>query len=349
MAIFHRDGSKNWYASWCHNSKERVRSLGTANLKKAIRTAQDLDDKIVENSQTQLVDKPETLQEATKFYLTYLDSENRASTTLLRYTSELKGFIAFCADHKVIKINQLSQRVLDLYRAERKGKCAETTRHHESMVIIQFGKYLVRSHIIEKPPFTSHYMRKPSPIEQSWYTIEQVERILELAPEQERNIFEVLAFTGIRLGELIHLTWKDILWDRHFISIRAKEGWEPKNHKPRLIPMHVRVEKVLNNLPRCHTWVFTARESSKYPSGDHKINGNHLREKLKRILKKLELKGCLHSFRHCFASYCANKGVPPMQLLSWLGHSSLGMVKKYYHLGEDESLRSMRGMCQDES
>ena len=113
--------------------------------------------------------------------------------------------------------------------------------------------------------------------------------------------------------------------------------------------MHVRVEKVLSKLPRCHTWVFTARESSKYPSGDHKINGNHLREKLKRILKKLELKGCLHSFRHCFASYCANKGVPPMQLLSWLGHSSLGMVRKYYHLGEDESLRSMREMCQDES
>ena len=51
--------------------------------------------------------------------------------------------------------------------------------------------------------------------------------------------------------------------------------------------------------------------------------------------------GRLHSFRHFFCSLCANQGVSERVLMQWLGHTSSAMVKRYYHLQEDESQLQM--------
>jgi integrase len=51
--------------------------------------------------------------------------------------------------------------------------------------------------------------------------------------------------------------------------------------------------------------------------------------------------GRLHSFRHFFTSRCANKGVPPQIVMTWLGHSDSKMVAHYYHLHDTESDREM--------
>lgn len=52
--------------------------------------------------------------------------------------------------------------------------------------------------------------------------------------------------------------------------------------------------------------------------------------------------GRLHSFRHFFCSWCANKNVPEQMLMRWLGHRSSQMARRYYHLHDEESQRHMR-------
>ncbi|MCD4830522.1 MAG: tyrosine-type recombinase/integrase [Anaerohalosphaeraceae bacterium] len=49
----------------------------------------------------------------------------------------------------------------------------------------------------------------------------------------------------------------------------------------------------------------------------------------------------LHSFRHHFASMCANHGVAHRKALAWLGHSSSEMLDLYYHLHDDDSQKTM--------
>ncbi len=49
----------------------------------------------------------------------------------------------------------------------------------------------------------------------------------------------------------------------------------------------------------------------------------------------------LHSFRHHFASLCANHGVAHRKALAWLGHSSSEMLDLYYHLHDDDSRQTM--------
>ena len=52
--------------------------------------------------------------------------------------------------------------------------------------------------------------------------------------------------------------------------------------------------------------------------------------------------GRLHGLRHFFCSLCANQGVPERVLMNWLGHTSSAMVKRYYHLYNDEAQLQMR-------
>jgi integrase len=51
--------------------------------------------------------------------------------------------------------------------------------------------------------------------------------------------------------------------------------------------------------------------------------------------------GRLHSFRHYFCSLSANHGVAERVLMAWLGHADAEMVRRYYHLRDEESQRQM--------
>jgi integrase len=345
VRIFLRNGSRCYHAAWCQNAKEKVQSLRVRNLKEAQKKALVLDEQLARGC-PEIQSKPSTLESAAEEYLRFLASENRAPSTLKRYKPELARWVEFCrSECSAIRVDQISKRHLDLYRAKRKEEgIAESTRYHESILIVQFGNYLERAGLVERNPFSAHRLKRPRPNEQPCYTAAQLEAVLLAAKEPERAMFAVLAFSGMRVGELRHLTWDNIDSERGFIHVVPKEGWETKNHRPRLIPMHERVKKVLSGLPRRHTWVFTARPSTKHPDGDGQVSDRRLLSKLKRILERLNIDGCVHSFRHFFASHCANRGVPPMQLLSWLGHSSMKMLERYYHQDQLEAIRAMENL-----
>jgi len=53
----------------------------------------------------------------------------------------------------------------------------------------------------------------------------------------------------------------------------------------------------------------------------------------------------LHSFRHHFASLCANHQVAYRKALAWLGHSSSEMLDLYYHLRDEDSRQAMMALA----
>ena len=50
--------------------------------------------------------------------------------------------------------------------------------------------------------------------------------------------------------------------------------------------------------------------------------------------------GRLHSLRHFFCSVCAHSQIPEQVVMRWLGHRDSKMVRRYYHLHDEESQRS---------
>jgi integrase len=122
-----------------------------------------------------------------------------------------------------------------------------------------------------------------------------------------------------------------------------------KTRRSRSFPIHADLLELLKRLPRAADgFVFHG------PRGG-KIKPDTVRRILvEEVLAPLEEKfptpegeigfrdGRLHSFRHYFCSACANTGVPERVLMTWLGHASSKMIKRYYHLHDAEAQKQMQ-------
>jgi len=54
------------------------------------------------------------------------------------------------------------------------------------------------------------------------------------------------------------------------------------------------------------------------------------------------------SFRHHFASLCANRHMAHRKALAWLGHRSSEMLDLYYHLHDEDSQQAMMALAKSE-
>jgi integrase len=152
-------------------------------------------------------------------------------------------------------------------------------------------------------------LKKPKPADPVAFTLDEVEAIFGKAHKRYKPIFELLAFTGMRIGELEWLTWDDIDFEKGFVEIRAKDRWQPKDGDDRSIPMHPRVRRLLEGLPRAGRWVFVGPPCAKYPEGGQRVAERRALAALKKAAMKAgvpEKKRKLYTFRHFFASFCAN-------------------------------------------
>ena len=346
--IFQRQSKGNWYYSISLDDGKKVeKSLGTSNLGRASEMAKDINNGLTRKSEGASIDLPENLAEAFEQYLHYLRSEGCVPKTIVRYKSVYQNFTSFAISKNVKTINGLSQRLLNLFRQKREKEVMDTTRYFETERIFEFGTFLESEKLLDKNPFDTSKLRKPQKVPWPWFTYEQVEDILQLASEKDKKIFEVLAYTGMRIGELKRLSWSHIDFSRNILLIESTPDNPTKGKKSREVPMHDRVRKVLLSLEgQKEGLVFNSGKSSKYPNGNGPLNERRLLERVKKHCLRLEIDGTIHSFRKFFCSYMANQGVPPLTLMSWSGHSDIKvLISSYYKLNEKESLDLMKKVC----
>ncbi|PCJ57514.1 MAG: hypothetical protein COA79_15900 [Planctomycetota bacterium] len=167
-----------------------------------------------------------------------------------------------------------------------------------------------------------------------WFTEVQLDEILKIAKPEDKPVFEFLAFTGLRISELCRLDWEEIDLEKETVKVLSTNSDPTKNKKSRIIPMHSRVKNILSNMFKKKGFVFKGYSKDI----NAKLVSKNLYKRLKKLIKELEIKGCVHSFRKFFASYMANSGVPALVLKEWLGdHDIKILIDSYYKLDEDES------------
>ena len=150
---------------------------------------------------------------------------------------------------------------------------------------------------------------------------------------------ELLAETGMRVGELKHLTWADVALDgpHPVLHIRPKDGWKPKTGDIRAIPLSPRAVELLRSLPRHSRWVIAAPPRGTDPQGLRQFSERRLLLHLKRLLARIGLPGHLHTFRHAFISHAASEGVPEAVIRSWVGHVDAQILRLYMHIADRTS------------
>lgn len=180
-------------------------------------------------------------------------------------------------------------------------------------------------------------------------TTEQLAWFLEIVNPRYRLMFEFLASTGLRVGELCALQWRHVDLDGESPSVRVRRQvyrgrvQPPKRNSRRDLPLALEMADALRAF----------RATSKFASDTDLVFPNrsggalHQSNVSSRYLKPAmteagaEWAG-FHTFRHTCASMLFDQGRNILQVSKWLGHHSPDFtLRTYVHLmdnGKGEAL-----------
>lgn len=144
-----------------------------------------------------------------------------------------------------------------------------------------------------------------------------------------RQVLVCLRFTGMRPGELRNLEWSDVDLDAGELALR-KHKTAKKTHKPRRVPIHPVVLKLLIFIKRLNqpgTHVFLTHRKTPW----HRVS---LGQRLRRVRKAAGVAddAKLYGLRHRFATTAILRGVDLKTLSELMGHSTTRMTEHYVAL-----------------
>lgn len=335
-----------WQAQYMLDGKQIRQTLDTRNKKLARTRAVELEVQLA-SGQAKHQQPPPSLEQVVNAYMAYLRTEARSPKTLAKYQHVFHEVLILADNTRTQSIEQLDLRFIDLYRQDlAEAKRAPKTIHNKTVIVRQLVNFALRRYRLEVDPLRHLKISKPKPRPQPCWTVAEVEKILAAASAHYRPALVLLAETGMRVGELKHLTWDDIDLDRGVILIRPKDGWRPKTGDPRHVPMLPNARDVLMALPRHARWVVTSRGAGERSNSRDQISERRLLEHLKRILKRLGLQGHLHTFRHSFISRALLAGVAEAVVRDWVGHVDRDVLRLYTHVRLADSQAALLTMIE---
>jgi len=152
-----------------------------------------------------------------------------------------------------------------------------------------------------------------------------------------RNAFMGWLLTGMRFGELANLTWEDVDFEKRFIYVRSKGNFRTKTqNSERAIP-------IIDDLQKLLLIIYKNKNTSKYPFCSP--SGKQLKERRALgVCKKVAVeagitsRAFLHKFRHTYATFLIQRGIPIESIKELLGHWSVVQTEAYAHNNSDHLL-----------
>lgn len=224
------------------------------------------------------------------------------------------------------------------------------------LIIITFSNMLKQAYInerIEKNPF-NHIVKpkKDEPKKKNLLDLHQEKIFLNYCDnELYKNIFVVALYTGMRVNEILGLTWANVDFNKKLIHVKHTLVYKNKNSyylsspksktSRRDIPILKNVYDILENLYQhqdANAFVFNKNGT---PLQMMSLN-SYINKKVQKMQKDgINIKHLtMHSFRHTFATRCIRQGVTPQTLKTILGHSTLSMTMDLYAHVETDTKQS---------
>jgi integrase len=351
------EGKKGTYvAHFRKNGQHLTKSLGTRRREAALQKARALESQL--ESDTFVVAPAKVrLDEAIKEFMTAKELEGLSPKSAQKYRGELATLLAFATEKNVFHVQQLDESLLLAYRqhrgalnlARKSAPLHPKTTHTAMMIIVAFLRWSVRRKWLPVSPLQDVRLAKPAFQPKYAPPATAINTLLEAAPARLRAVFYMLAFTGMRSGELQLLRVGDVDLAGNWLLVQSLKAKMTRVRPIRKVPIHPRLRPVLEaHLEGVKADparpLFCAAPSAKYPAGDHSINTKHLNDDAKRVAVVAGLRVgrrddgfVIHSFRHGFETAAINSGIPQRVVDAWLGHTgdrSMGSV--YYRLSDTE-------------
>lgn len=177
-------------------------------------------------------------------------------------------------------------------------------------------------------------------------SLEEASALLKALAKENLQLHDLALLslhTGMRVGEVLSLTWADVDLEQGLLTLR-----DTKNGRSRYAYMTAEVKAILAKLVKGSPsdLVFIRLDGIKY-------NYNTLSAIFRGVAAKLGLNVgitdprqlvCFHSLRHTYASWLVMGGTPLYTVQRLLGHQSSAMTERYSHLAPDHLRDAVKGL-----
>ncbi len=232
-------------------------------------------------------------------------------------------------------------------RVREKGRSARTALHCHRVLKQALG-HALKWQLLARNPAEAVDPPRPERHEMPSFTSDEVRRLLSAADQTPHGtLVYVAVMTGLRMGELLGLRWRDVDLDAGRISVRQTCQWLPKRgfifRQPKTYrsarPVSV-ADGVVQRLRQRRMRQAEERlaAGSAYDNNDlvfanavgKPIHPNRLREAWARIGDQAGLRLRFHDLRHIHASLLLQQGVHPKVVSERLGHSTVAVTLDIY-------------------
>jgi len=290
-------------------------------------------------------------------------------TSYIRYENDYRLRIRGCALSSMRLIDIRAAHVQSFYNGLLERYSVTTVRNAHKLMT-NFFLYCVKADILMKSPLGAVELPR-APRQSDTNAALRDEDVAKLRQAVNDNpdsfIFVFAVFTGLREGEALALTFKDIDWENNVIRVNktVKYLTVDGRYKPVLSDAKTRdsvravpILDAVSGLLRTHI----QREKEKYfrlgirftpdslvfssSTGVYRESSN-LRRALSRLCKRYDIpETTFHSLRHTFCTILAKQNVPLKTASELMGHSNIAITAKIYtHVDDDEKRRAIEKLA----
>ncbi|MGO9482718.1 MAG: tyrosine-type recombinase/integrase [Candidatus Kryptoniota bacterium] len=229
-------------------------------------------------------------------------------------------------------LNTIGIREIEHFLSVKKVEASEWTARKYYIALASAFEKAVQWHFISVNPFRKVSKPKVREILPAFFT--ESDFRLFLSANKDKDFAELCItalLTGLRLGELLALRWKDLDFTTQVILIQNSEAFTTKSKRSRVVPLSEELSKMLlnrkENIRSESEFVFSNRFGKKLRDGTIEHN-------FKKCVRRAGLNDKLHfhSLRHSFASALVMSGVSLYAVQKLLGHSTSKTTEIYSHL-----------------
>ena len=255
-------------------------------------------------------------------FITAKRIEGCSEKTLKYYQTTIDALVSSCGKN----VRHILTEDLRTYLTEYQGKnnSSRVTIDNIRRILSSFFSWLEdEDYIIKSPVRRIHKVKTISNIKET-YSDEDLEKMRDICDEpRDLAMIDMLASTGMRVGEMVHLNRSDINFSERECVVFGKGDKERIVYFDARAKLHLQdyLDKRTDNNPALFVTLRTPHE---------RIQIGGIEHRLREIGKRLNIqKVHPHKFRRTLATMAIDKGMPIEQLQRLLGHQRIDTTLQY--------------------
>jgi integrase len=327
MGLFRR--GQTWWMRFTYKGKQIRKSTETDDKKLAERIYHKLLGEIAEGKWFErLAGEEKTFREMMEKYMKEYSIPKKASSD--RDKRSLLHLLPFMGDYTVTGV---SSSLISRYKVMRREEEAAPATINRELALMKhaFNVAIKEWEWIKENPVAKISMEKEDNKRDRWLTDEEEDKLLKVCPEWLKELVVFALNTGMRLGEILSLSWEGVDLFRKTVSV-----FKSKNKERRTIPVNATVFELL----KAKTKVRSIKTNLVFHSDDHsRRDVSNVGKSFKIRIEKVGIENFrFHDLRHTFATRLVQSRKDLYEVQRLLGHKTSVMTQRYAH-HNPESLR----------